>query len=190
MKFLSNIFIPFALSVILTAGCSKQERNTESNSQPVVQSKPEPQSEPKTEAQPANPFTAQLTQFLSSASHLAAASPTGISISDLINSYSFVKEQFDLLDPLWPTNFCQEAKTDIQEALKGWSYASSGPILVAGRADANAGADSQLLYAQLCQYETNPFGILFTHCTNAPHQNGDCIYLTDTLHRINPDLYG
>lgn len=121
-------------------------------------------------------FKTQLMQFLSSASQVNAATEAGVSKQDLSNIYIVAKGQFDLLEKFWPEDFCPEAKTDMQEAFKGWSYAKadfkpgSGIAFINGRTPtpdiAREWPEAQPMYLNLSQYEANPFGIQFIRVTN------------------------
>lgn len=160
---MSDFLSAVVISLVLTVGCSRQNSEV----------KPEDNSVNRI----SDSFRNQLMQFLSSASKLNAATETGASNDELRNSFSETKGQFDLLVGLWPTNFCQTAETDIQEGIKGWSYAASGQP---GGNSINSD-DHRVVqfYVQLAAYEKqNPFGIEFVHC----HRYSPCdlIVLNDS----------
>lgn len=157
--FISFIIIP----LVLIVGCSRQS--------------PETKPEAKSGSNISDPFRSQLMQFLSSASRLNAATETGVTKEALRSLISDTKGQFDLLQGLWPDAFCSDGKTDIQEAVKGWSYAASD---LGGGGSHHHDQRYTAFYSELAAYEkTNPFGIQFTHYTE--FEGDDIINLGDNL---------
>ena len=164
--------------LFLAAGCEKAQRaTTQTNEKAAKQFN---------ENNINDFFKTQLIQFLSSASQVNAATEAGVSKQDLDNIYIVAKGQFDLLEDLWPKDFCPEGKTDMQEALKGWSYAKAN---VAGVAYTLNGfpknwiiTEQKIMYENLSRYEANPFGIQFVRYTN--QDVGVAIDMVDNMPRL------